>query len=324
MSSILIADIHLNEKSQDEYRWGLFDWLYEQKADEIIICGDLTDAKDRHSAKLVNKLHQSIIKLATKFHIIILKGNHDWLADPKSPFFEFLGNQTNIVFVKEPTIIKLSIGQATFVPAGEKWNFKLHKTPYLFTHATFNGAVAENGTTLTGVDPHVLDDYDGYVYSGDIHVPQRLHKGKITYIGAPYHTRFGDQFEPRVLKLDNEGYEQDLFFPAPKKRTFQISKPEDLEEVEADKGDHVKVKCHLRRTEYTEWKKYKAEIRVIATEREWQLYGVEPVPIEITPAKDDPMKQQTFISSDELLLKYAKEYKVGENHLRIGRELLKD
>lgn len=325
MSAIATADIHQNEKASDEYRWSLFDWLLEQEADELLILGDLTDAKDRHSAKLVNRLYRACMKLQEKFKVIILKGNHDYF-DPKHPFFEFIGNQSDIVFVQEPQIIELSIGKATFIPAGVNWNFKLHKFPYLFTHATFSGSKAENGQTMTGVDPHVLDHYEGICYSGDIHKPQRMLGGKIVYVGAPYHVRFGDNYTPRVLKLHNDGERENLYFPAPRKLTLSISKPSDIADIPGkelpDEGDFVKVRCHLRRVDYVKWKAYREEIRAIAVEEGWRLHGISPVPVDIQPAKEDKADFAEHKSPTQLVEEYAKGRKGSAEHIRIGKELL--
>jgi UDP-2,3-diacylglucosamine pyrophosphatase LpxH len=322
LSSIITADIHLNEKQQDEYRWKLFDWLLTKSADELIICGDLTDAKDKHSAQLVNKLNYYLELLNIKFKVIILKGNHDWLTDPAVPFFKFLNNLPNVEFVIEPAIIDLSIGKATFVPAGVKWDFKLHNFPYVFAHATFSGAVAENGTKLTGVNSLVLDDYKGICYSGDVHVPQILAGGKIVYIGAPYHTRFGDSFDPRILYVDDKGKASDWYFPAPMKRTFLITKPEDLNDESASSGDHVKVRCYLKRSEYVNWKSYKEEIRNIAEERKWKLFGIESVPLDLVKEERNLGETQVHKSSQHLVTDYVKRQKASEDHLTLGLELL--
>src|SRR5579862_4070873 len=137
MSAIITADTHFDDKPLNEYRWRLFDWLAQQKADELLVLGDTTDAKDRHSAPFVNRFYNAIMKLENHFRIIILKGNHDYV-DPDHPYWEFIGTSSDIRFIKSLEVLKLSIGSATFVPAGAKWgSFKLHQTDYLFTHATF-------------------------------------------------------------------------------------------------------------------------------------------------------------------------------------------
>lgn len=325
MTTIFLADLHLNLKPTDAYRWGIFRWLRSLDADELIIGGDLTDAKDHHPSILVNRLHSELVETATFYKkIIIIKGNHDYF-DPNYPFFEFIGKVDGVTYAKEPIVAELTIGKATIVPAGVKWNFKLHEFPFVFTHATFSGAAAENGTILTGVDPAVLDDYEGTVYSGDIHVPQELRGGKIVYVGAPYHTRFGDTFKPRVLKLSRRG-DTDLYYPAPRKVTLTITKPDHLrgEDImrDASEGDHVKIRCLLNRAEYVNWKQYKDEMRVIAEEKGWNLFGIELVPLEIERKDETTITEAPSLSSEELVVNYAKRHKASKLHVKIGKELL--
>lgn len=326
LSAILVSDLHLNERPSDQYRWGLFAWLVENKADadELLILGDLTDAKDRHSSQLVNRLYSSTMLLEEHFRVIILKGNHDYV-DPSHPFFEFLGSSSDTRFIKDPEQLKLSIGSALFLPAGAEWPAKLPKTDYIFTHATFSGAKAENGQSLTGVDPGLVRDYAGKVLSGDIHVPQKIGRN-IEYVGAPYHTRFGDQFEPRVLYVSNGGKQTDWHFDAPYKHMLDISGPGDLHTVEVSADDHVKVRCHLRRADYVKWREYRQQIREIAAERHWKLFGAEVVPLDPGVRADDPAERAATMqvkSPDELLVDYVKRQHASDDHLKLCREWLR-
>lgn len=326
MTAILTSDIHLNEHQRDEYRWKLFDWLAEQKADELIINGDLTDAKDRHSARLVNRFYKSIMGLETRFRIILNKGNHDYY-DADHPFFEFVGDSSDIVFITKPIQIKLSIGSALFIPAGVKWDFKLPKADYIFTHATFSGAKAENGSTLTGVDPRVIEGFQGKVFSGDVHVPQRLLSGKVEYVGAPYHVRFGDSFDPRVLFISNDGRTRDLYFPSPRKHTFIITEPRHLLDEEAAKGDHVKVRCLLRRADYDKWRSYKEEIHKVAEKRGWLLFGAEPSALHDDTAKDDTGGQYSLESKLDdraIVQKYGERSKASKMYIEAGLRLMEE
>lgn len=302
----------------------MFPWLAEQQADELILLGDLTDAKDRHGAKLVNRLYREITNLERRYRVVIIKGNHDYY-DPAHPFFEFLGDTSDITFITEPRLLKLSIGSVYCVPAGAKWDFKIPKADYLFTHATFSGAKAENGATLTGVDPGVLDGFSGKVLSGDIHVPQKLARGKIEYVGAPYHIRFGDDFDPRVLLVGDDGRTKDLKFPAPRKRVFVITKPEDLIDEYAARDDHVRVRCLLSRGHYDKWPGYKEEIRRIAADRGWRLVGPELTALE--PARKpegDGGDSPPVVSPEALIAAYASRQKVGASFVEAARTILEE
>jgi len=323
---IMTGDIHLKENELDSYRWGIFKWLRDQvakyEAHEVLLLGDVTERKEGHSAKLVNRLYREIDGLSHAAKVIWLMGNHDYLADSNSPFFEFLSND-RVTYIKTPGMMELSVGKATFVPAGVKWNFKLHEFPYVFTHATFTGAKAENGTLMTGVDPAVIKDYKGVVYSGDIHVPQDL-RNNLTYVGAPYHVRFGDNYTPRCLLLTDDGEEQDLHFPAPRKLTLNIIKPDDLLKERVRAGDHVKIRCHLRRADIVLWKQYREDIRQIVADNKWVLFSSEPIPLEtVKPSVERGDGEIVgYATPQELVEVYAKHHKASPDHIRIGKELL--
>jgi UDP-2,3-diacylglucosamine pyrophosphatase LpxH len=59
MKAIITSDLHLTDRPQDEYRWGIFPWLVNQskelEVENLFILGDLTDFKDKHSAKIILK-----------------------------------------------------------------------------------------------------------------------------------------------------------------------------------------------------------------------------------------------------------------------------
>lgn len=302
----------------------MFSWLRGQSADEMVILGDFTVAKDRHSAVLVNRLFDSIVSLLDCYdRVILLKGNHDCLA-PEYPFLRFIGTYDRISFISDPQIIDLSVGRTFFVPALTKWsNLEFPEADYLMTHATFSGAKAETGFSLTGVDPLVLDGFNGEVVSGDVHVPQTMMRGKLTYVGAPYHVRFGDCFDPRLLLIGDTGNRIDLEFPAPRKHTFSITRPEDLMEEGAAEGDHVKVKCLLKRSDYSLWPSYRTEIRSIVADRGWRLFGAEPVTIgDKMSDKSESADLTEAVLPDDLVVDYARRHKASADYLKAGRRFL--
>src|SRR5260221_13512060 len=104
MTWIATANLHLDDKPQHSYRWGVFDWLAKQKAGGFLILGDLTDEKDKHSATLVNRMVAGIEKLRDQGDVYILMGNHDYI-DPKYPFFDFLNHMEGVTYLREPSRI---------------------------------------------------------------------------------------------------------------------------------------------------------------------------------------------------------------------------
>lgn len=325
MTVLVVADTHFTDRAADEYRWPLFPWLKKQaqeyKVTEVVHCGDLTDAKDHHSGRLVNRLFDEIAGLSEAVKFVLLRGNHDGI-DPRTPFFRFLNNNQAVKYVIQPEIVELSIGKATFIPSGIT-SFKLHEFPYAFAHATFDGSEAENGRLLPGIDPAMLKSYGGKLFSGDIHVPQRL-RANIEYVGAPYHIRFGDRFQPRVLLIRDDGTTEDLRFPAPCKHVLSIREAADLD-CDIPAGDQVKMRFYLARSEYHQWKIWQEVSREWAEERGWLVAGQELLPLDMAPGQNpvgEAVVTAAAMMPNELIEAYAKKHNVGDDYIKIGKELL--
>lgn len=213
---LVVADIHLTAAVDERYRWDVFDFLrlhaLRNQVQYILLCGDVCDAKDQHTAWLVNRLVAELRKLreATGAEIVWLKGNHDYI-DPETPFFGFIDAIEGLRYVVRPTVADLGDFRCGLVPHSHDWHeqaswrrsFPLRPVsgPYdlLFAHQTFKGALASNGDRMDGVPLATVaaDTVGCLVVSGDIHVPQIV--GNVTYVGSPHAINFGDDFEGRVL-----------------------------------------------------------------------------------------------------------------------------
>ena len=83
MNALLTADLHLTDNDTEFYRWDIFGVLEEEAVKNNVaiigILGDAFDRKDRHTAKLVNKLIAALLNLRSKTQamIVLLAGNHD-------------------------------------------------------------------------------------------------------------------------------------------------------------------------------------------------------------------------------------------------------
>lgn len=333
MGLLLTADIHLTDNPRDAYRWGLFTWLGEQHATHIAILGDLTDAKDRHSAALVNRLVRAVRDLADHCEqIIILKGNHDYI-DPACPFFGFLRaiDGVSVVAIK-PRAFTVDGREVLAIPNGMvegepgdlvgAWN----DYDLVLTHETYDGCLTENGTELRGLPPSIFKGFAGKVWSGDIHVPQKVGK-TIEYVGAPYRVRFGDQFEPRCVLIDKAGKATDLPFPCPSKHTITISTAADLDKALRGiyRGDQVKVRVLLKRSEYADWPKLKASIKEAAASAGFELYGPELLPLkQQVPRPDEADKVTGRRTPIEVVKDYAKTKRMTKETEAAGLALLKE
>jgi DNA repair exonuclease SbcCD nuclease subunit len=323
MSAILTADTHWNDNPRDELRWGLLTWLAEQQADELIILGDLTQAKNNHPARMVNRLIDAFMTLTTVYKkIYILKGNHDYI-DPNCPFFGFLNHfSENIIFILMPMILDLTIGQRVFMPAGTDWidNVGLIEGKSVFAHVTFDGAVSESGFQLTGVDPNIVLEAGATVISGDIHKRQVVAGGAIEYVGAPYHINFGDDYIPRILLINDDGSRVNLHYPSPAKHTQIIKSLDELYRIKIKPGDQIKIIAQLRRADLPEWKSWRDAIKEQAETEGWQLFGPE-LRLQSDTAPDKA-SVTTHLSNNELVRDYALRQSVGEDYITVGQELL--
>jgi hypothetical protein len=276
---ILVGDLHLTDNARDSYRFGIFDWIRRQQDKNPVaatfLAGDITDQKDRHSATLVNKIVTGLTTLHPPVYICM--GNHDY-RDPKNPFFKFLSHIEGIRFVIKPEVHH----DMAVIPHYRDQNGFDHGVSTggmdgasaFLVHNTFDGAIAETGARLTGLSASPIELLKPRlgVYAGDVHKPQT--QGIITYIGCPYHVRFGDAYKPRVLWV-TEDVDTNLHFPAPKKWTLTVRGPENLDPEKLMKGDQVKLIIEIAREETTEWKKIKADILAECKNLELEVHGTK-------------------------------------------------
>jgi hypothetical protein len=140
----------------------------------------------------------------------------------------------------------------------------------LFVHQTFNGAMSSNGTKLEGFKKRDLIEYEP-VYSGDIHVPQVC--GPVTYVGSPYRVHFGDEFEPRVLILEDGQIHAELEYPTIKKHVFEISTVAELEGLPVREGDQIKIVVKQEYLDVLAWKLLQAEVIEWSEAAKVELHG---------------------------------------------------
>jgi hypothetical protein len=280
MTHLFVGDLHLTDNSRDAYRFKIFDWIKKQQVKHNVkatfLAGDLTDAKDRHSSVTVNGVCNGLTKLVPPVYICC--GNHDY-RDRRSPYFDFLNHIHGVTFCTTPTValgvavIPHSRTQAAFCDHVAEVREKVIDT--FLVHQTFDGAIAETGARLTGLlaSPIEVLKPKGGILAGDVHRPQR--QGIVTYIGCPYHVRFGDNYEPRVL-LVSKGGRRDLSFNAPRKFSLTITDPKDLYRNEClYVGDYIKITLSLTRDELVNWKSNKAEALSICKELGLEVFGIK-------------------------------------------------
>ena len=341
---IICSDLHLTDNPADEYRFGLFPFLIESAEllpkgkKRLFILGDLTQNKDRHSAKLVNRIVDCLVNLllfGVYDEVIILRGNHDGLDDSVA-FFDFLNWFPNIRVITKPCIDVIDGKRVALLPHTHKpvedWALiEFTEAQYIFMHATADGAIVESGTALHSPtftegdkDIRFLNDYDAKIYSGDVHVPQRC--GKIEYVGAPYHIRSGDNFKGRVVVIEHG-------LLAPKVTDWHyhtLHKPKLTVSVKGiplfgsgvRAGDQLKVEVSLKPEELHEYQDVKDKVTAWCDKHKVILTGVE-LKVDKPKLRLKIGGGKAPLTTEDAFNKYCAVVTPPEKALQIGRNLLK-
>lgn len=334
MNTLLASDLHLTDAPRDSYRWGLFPWMRMackvEDVRQVILLGDVTDAKDFHSSRLVNRIVDELAEFAKiGVGVTILRGNHDGI-DPDTPYFRFLSHMENVDFISKPT----HNGPYIFLPHSKNleadWRKLQKENKYpitasttMFLHATVGGCKAENGMEMKGTPLSLFDSFPGYIYAGDIHVPQKI--GPVEYVGSPYPVRFGDTFDPRCLLLNSDGSTTDLLYPCLRRHKLIVSRAMQIEtgEVGVRRGDQVKVVVQLQQRDALDWEKYRDEVRQTIEEAGAELCGLEVEIITERKKGEQPLNQkQETLSDTDLLRQFAVTEGLAAELLEIGESLL--
>lgn len=337
---ILTADLHLTSVARDKHRFGLFKWLRAQqkklRADTLFILGDLTDAKDYHSSVLVNKVVDELAQTAESFsQTYILKGNHDGV-DPAMPYFRFLNAIPRVRFIIQPQTIGLGCGSRVLAlphtrNEQDDWkgiDFHERGLDCILAHFTAAGSESESGFVLGGVTWEALKKTPVPIISGDVHVPQEIGlEGAttwLTYVGTPYHVRFleNEQPTPRCIHFDAKGKRNDIHFRCPRRRTYVVSKPEDLSKADLQQGDQVKVRVVLDRADFGLWFDYRTKVREICTGAQVELMGVELVRKEEKKRPKLHIAKASSLTPQDMFEKYVKAKGIDAALADAGRNLL--
>lgn len=331
LPALLTSDLHLTAKPRDEYRWELFPWMLKEiqqhRIKTVVILGDITDAKDYHSADLVNRIVSNIVAISKVVEeVIILMGNHDYLGDV--PFFSFLSSIPRIKFIS--SIIKDSEHSLDYLflphtrtPKKDWSQIRMEYYDFVFMHQTVSGAIASNGQSMQGEMDGSMSGPQIQIYSGDIHVPQDI--GDVRYIGSPYHVHFGDAFVPRVLMLDHEGEEKQLHFPSIKRVTLKGDQKEvEMELLFLKPHDQIKIRLDLAPEDRARWDTIKRELSDFCTNGGVELHGIELVP-RIVRKILLPQARQIASQTDhaESVTRFVVREDLGGDVLETGLDLVK-
>lgn len=321
MTILITSDLHLSDNSRDAYRFEFLKWLVsytkkDKSIDHLILLGDMTEEKDKHSARLTNEIFHYITIMSKLCPVYILMGNHDYLVYD-NPFFEFLGGINNVTWIGKPTIKKIDNSHIVFLPHTRQWehdwkNLFQQKHDMIMTHGTFEGAM-DNGHQLKGIPLSVFPK-GSKIISGDIHTPQTI--GPLTYVGAPYTIKYGDDYNGRVLLKDGSKITS-LPYDGPQKRLFEIFDTKELKKLDVRKGDLIKLRINLKSNQYDQWPHIRQTIHDWADKNGYDL-TLAPV-MERKPRK---YKSVDVKSDEQLIRSFAKRTDMSKSVLASGLEFL--
>lgn len=323
MKTLLSGDWHLTDRQKDAYRWRIFPWLQSlilnHHIDRFICLGDITEAKDYHSSVLTNQIADALIDLKMNLEdMIIVPGNHD-ASDPDHPFFEFI-KYSKITWISKPTVISDEL----FLPHTRNYqnDWKHFKGKYAraFCHNTFQGAKNEFGRLMDGIPTSAIPCP---IYTGDIHAPQKV--DNVTFVGAPYHVRFGDKYTPRVIILDGVKV-RSIEVPSPRKHVIELNAADRNSWCENkwafNKNDMVRFKVFLDPKTIREWPIIQDTIKEI-------VQKTQVIQDSIIPIIDYKLQKQVInksqLSTDiELVHEMCRRHQADNLTKKIGLDIIKD
>lgn len=340
MNSLIISDLHLTEKPDEDYRWNVFqsarNYLKKEKIPLLFILGDLFHNKDRHPAELTNRLIDELVQCAEIADVNILLGNHDYLKID-SPFLGFLQHIPNIKWVDKPQFINFKEYKTLWLPHSRtpeiEWepffNKDVEEIDIIFMHQSVIGCKVSNMFEMNhGLNLSWLTSRSkAKIYSGDIHVPQDI--GVLTYIGTPHPVAFGDTYQPRMLHIKNDIWKPNTIpLTTIKRVTLTANNFLDFKskiiEQKIIEGDHVKVKVLLKTTELSNWSEIKNNIKEYCTFKNIKLFDVtlEKESTEIIE-ENDLVNRFTKVNPQEALEHYIKVQEDLDPYIaNIGKNLL--
>lgn len=304
----MTTDLHFTDKPEDSYRFKIFPAIlreFKSTGDKnLLILGDLTDAKDHHSAALVNDIVRSLLGLTEAgMELFILKGNHDYI-DSDMPFFEFLGQFDYINYIKDPKCFLIEGRQCLFLPHCRnpmaEWKANRFVTKYrksaelVFCHESVIGSVTSSGYEMQqGLLPSYFRRFKGEVFSGDIHCPQKV--GRVTYVGTPYSIRFNDHYRGRMLRITTDSYngvslDVRPIYPDIRGRwTLDVVSVEDLrsqlEGLEFLTNDQLKVRFEIDEADEERWDAIRKEIEAECAARSLEISSLHVKRRQLLPLR---------------------------------------
>mgnify|MGYP001553585418 FL=1 len=330
MRRLCTSDWQLTDNPRDRYRTTFVvneipKLVEKYKPDQLIFLGDLTENKDEHPASLVNEVVEFFSFISCKTDVIILQGNHDFLHK-EHPFFAFVENFKNIHWISKPEVLDGCLYLPHTRDYKQDWkdvDFKGHD--FIFCHNLFDGVKA-NGQKLSGIPTSIFPD-DAVVLSGDVHEPQELDGGKVIYVGSPFLTDFGDDFQPRILLLDDLKIKSIKVY-GPQKRVIEATPEQGVggplrfrHSPQLHTSDIVKIKVNIGMEHVAEWDKWRSLAEKWAIDRGLVVNSIIPVVSYDVGERAKPVKGQRK-SDKQYLEAFVSRSGIDKKTAEIGKEIV--
>jgi DNA repair exonuclease SbcCD nuclease subunit len=332
MRRLVSSDWQLADGARDRYRLDfvvktLPKLIEKYEPDQLLILGDITEAKDNHPASLVNEIANTLCNIAQSFEIeiIVLQGNHDFLHNAH-PFFAFLENFRNIHWISKPEILDNCLYLPHTRDYKKDWANVDLKVDYdfIFAHNIFEGVTA-NGHALSGI-PCSVFPRNAFVISGDVHEPQTLGNGVVTYVGSPCLCDFGDNYDPRVLLLDDLKVKS-IKVHGQQKRLVRCSvnriagKRELAFDHTANEGDIVKIQVQLIMDDVAEWATIREQVEQRAVENRWIVHAIVPQ-VAYEQGRRQKISASQRKTDEQYLTSFVQRSGVDERTTQVGKEII--
>lgn len=334
---LMISDLHLTTSPAEKYRHDAMRFVQDQvkkeQPDALLILGDLTEEKDRHSAQLVNKVVDHLATFGKLVPTIVMMGNHDY-HNEGHPFFAFIERMEGVMWIDKPTdgyhvgnVFNIDLDDCVFLPHTRNFKRDWESVAWkqyniAFAHNTFMGAKSAQDHELEGIPLDAIPDRID-VYAGDVHVPQRLHH--VTYIGAPYSVDFGDDYKPRIVGLQDRKAFVIPMDQLPQKVLAVLDDVGDLPKWKKRifSGDVVKMRVGI--DDMGQWFTTHKECRAWIEERGAIAYKIEPVlDRQVKRRHEITKKADTSVASDEDVIRsFAKRHDVRKEELEEGIDIIR-
>lgn len=336
MNWLLASDLHLTTRPDHEYRWEFMDWLADQAIEHdaraVFLLGDLSDAKDNHSAVMVNRVVHAISKLSRICPVHIMYGNHDG-PSPDRAYWKFLSELSNVSYYVENVGFDLCVAKGIHVKVLlSPWGTEAEAIAaaqtappdYMFMHASVDGVKVENGQVLQGGTPakFLPPGAKTKVWSGDIHLSQVV--GDVEYVGAPYQCHYGDGFPGRIIKLDpaKRTHESICWGKGPTLHSLKLSAdhpPSIPQRVKA--GDRVKIAAQATASIMpSDWHEWVRGVKKLIEEAGATYVAASLTRAQATRETRGPSARR---SDESIVRSYASTQEYDEATVAVGVELIK-